>query len=76
MFLHVVGHNQRFRVIHQSFRRSIEAIRRIFHQVLFAVGELAEIIKPPSTSIHPKIMGSHRWYPFLQVNIIHVNVPI
>jgi hypothetical protein len=24
MFLHVVGHNQRFRVVHQSFRRSIK----------------------------------------------------
>ena len=28
MFLHVVGHNQRFRVVHQSFRRSIETIHR------------------------------------------------
>ena len=66
MFLHVVGHNQRFRVVHQSFKRSIETVSRIFHQVLFAVGELrAEMIKPPSTSIHPKILGSHRWYPFL-----------
>ena len=77
MFLHVVGHNQRFRVVHQSFKRSIETVSRIFHQVLFAVGELrAEMIKPPSTSIHPKILGSHRWYPFLQVNLIHVNVPM
>jgi len=24
MFLHVVGHNQRFRVVHSSFRRSIQ----------------------------------------------------
>jgi len=24
MFLHVVGRNQRFRIVHQSFRRSIE----------------------------------------------------
>jgi hypothetical protein len=47
MFLHVVGHNQRFRVVHQSFRRSIETIHRHFHQVLFAVGELrSEMIKP------------------------------
>ena len=28
MFLYVVGHNQRFRVVHQSFRRSIETIHR------------------------------------------------
>ena len=31
MFIHVVGHNQRFRVVHQSFRRSIETIHRHFH---------------------------------------------
>jgi hypothetical protein len=40
MFLHVVGHNQRFSVLHQSFRRFIVIIHRHFHQVLFAVGEL------------------------------------
>jgi len=33
MFLHVAGHNQRFRVVHQSFRRSIETMHRHFHQV-------------------------------------------
>jgi hypothetical protein len=66
MFLHVVGHNQRFRVVHQSFRRSIETVHRIFHQVLFVVGELrGDMIKPPSTATHPKVMGSPRWYPFL-----------
>jgi hypothetical protein len=65
MFLHVVGHNQRFRVVHQSFRRSIEIVSRHFHQVLYAVGELrAELIKPPTSSTHPKILGSHRWNPF------------
>ena len=35
MFLHVVGHNQRFRVIHNTFRRSMETISRYFKQVLF-----------------------------------------
>jgi hypothetical protein len=68
MFIHVVEHNQRFRVVHQSFRRSIETVSRIFHQVLFAIGELrAEMIKPPSTVTHPKIMGNHGWFPFLKV---------
>ena len=61
MFLHVVGHNQRFRVVRQRFRRSIETVSRHFHQVLFAVGELrADLIKPPSGATHPKILGSHR----------------
>jgi len=26
VFLHVVGHNQRLRVVHQSFRRFIEIV--------------------------------------------------
>jgi len=70
MFLHVVGHNQRFRVVHQSFRRSIETVSRHFHQVLFAVRELkADLIKPPSSATHPKILGSHRWNPFFKVFI-------
>ena len=61
MFLHVVGHNQRIRVVHQSFRRSIETVSRHFHQVLFVVGELrADLIKPPYGATHPKILGSHR----------------
>jgi len=68
MFIHVVGHNQRFRVVHQSFKRSIETVSRIFHQVLYAIGELRnDLMKPPSTVTHPKIMGSHRWFPFLKV---------
>ena len=70
MFLHVVGHNQRFRVVHQSFRRFIETVSRQFLQVLYAIGELRdELIKPPTSSTHPKILGSHRWNPFFKVSI-------
>jgi predicted chitinase len=68
MFLHVVGHNQRFRVVHQNFRRSVETVRRHFRQVLYAVRELRhEMIKPPSLETHPKILGSQRWNPFFKV---------
>jgi predicted chitinase len=70
MFLHVVGHNQRFRFVHQSFRRSIQNVHKHFHQVLYDVGELRnEMIKPASTSTHPKILGSHRWTSYFKVNI-------
>ena len=73
MVLHVVGHNQRFRVVHQSFRRSIETVHMHFHQVLYAIGELRnEMIKPPSTAIHPKVLGSHRWNPFFKVIVKHM----
>ena len=76
MFLHVVGHHQRFRVVHQSFRRSIETVSRVFHQVLYAIGELRnEIIKSPTTATHLKIMGSQRWYPYMQVLVNHVYLP-
>ncbi|XP_012701524.1 uncharacterized protein LOC105914438 [Setaria italica] len=44
MFLHIVGHNQRFRVVHHTFRRSIETVSRYFAQVLYAVGELRDCI--------------------------------
>jgi hypothetical protein len=68
MFLHVVGHNQRFRVVHQAFRRSIQTVHKHFHQVLYAVGELRkELIKAPSPTTHPKITGSYRWNPYLKV---------
>jgi hypothetical protein len=37
MFLHVVGHNQRFNVVHHNFRRSRETISRQFKQVLYDI---------------------------------------
>ena len=48
MFLHVVGHNQRFRVIHQIFRRSMKTVNRYFREILYDIGELrGEMIRPP-----------------------------
>ena len=71
MFLHVVGHNQRFRVIHQSFVRSIETVSRYFREVLYAIGELRnDMIRPSSNDTAPKIMGSSRWYPYFKVQIV------
>ena len=68
MFLHVLGHNQRFRVMHSTFRRSCETISRYFKQVLFAVGELRhEMIKAPTGQTPTKIRDSYRWYPYFKV---------
>jgi hypothetical protein len=56
MFLHIVGHNQRFRVMHNTFRRSIETISRYFNQVLYAIGKLRqEMIKHQSGETASKI---------------------
>ena len=72
MFLHVVGHNQRFRVMHQTFRRSMETICRYFGEVLYAIGELRQEMKrPPSQEITLKIKNSPRWYPYFKVQIKH-----
>jgi hypothetical protein len=69
MFLYVVGHNQRFKVMHNTFIRSIETIFRYFNQVLYAIGELRqEMIKPPSSEIPSKIRYSKRWYPYFKVS--------
>ena len=69
MFLHVVGHNERFRVINLTFRRSAETISGFFQKVLYAVGELRnELIVPPATNVYPRI-GSRRWYPYFKVGI-------
>jgi hypothetical protein len=68
MFLHVVSHNQRFRVVHHPFRRSIQTVHKHFHQIMYAVGELRnEIMKAPSSGTHPKVLGSPRWNPYLKV---------
>jgi hypothetical protein len=69
MFLLIVGHNTRFRALQPIFRRSIEVISRYFKAVLYAVGELrAEMIRPPSTHIHPKIQDNSRFNPYFKVN--------
>ncbi|XBI51080.1 hypothetical protein VPH35_033652 [Triticum aestivum] len=82
MFLHVVGNNQRFRVIHNTFWSSMETISRYFKQVLFVVGELrGEMIRRPSGQTPPKICGSPRWYPYFKdcigtIDDTHVNARV
>ena len=74
MFIHVVGHSQRFRVIHNTFRRSMETISRYFKQVTFAIGEFrGEMVRRPSGQTPPKIRGSPRWYPYFKVSIGNIH---
>ena len=68
MFLHVVGHNQRFSCIKMTIMRSTETISRHFQEVLYAIGELRnELIVEPSSGVPAKILHSRRWYPFFKV---------
>jgi hypothetical protein len=68
MFLHIVGQNQRFRVIQHTLRRSLETVSRYIAQALYAVGELrGELIRSNAEATNPKILGSQRWYPYFKV---------
>jgi hypothetical protein len=68
MFLHIIGHNIRNRVVATNFGRSGETVSRYFNKVLHAVGELQnEYIKSPSTATPTKIAGNPRWYPYFKV---------
>jgi predicted chitinase len=61
MFLHVVGHNQRFTFISLSFRWSTKTISRHFQEVLYAVGELRnEITVPTSSAVPTRIQNIRR----------------
>ena len=56
MFLNVVSHNQRFRVIHNISRRSNETISLYFKQVMYVNGELrGEIMKQFTGQTPPKV---------------------
>jgi len=64
MFLHLLGHNVRFRVIGGRFFRSTWTIHYYFHTVLQAILKLyPEFISPPSSSTPLKILNSSRFYP-------------
>jgi hypothetical protein len=69
MFLHVLGYNRRFRVIHNTWRKSTEIISHYFKQVLFAIGELREkMIKLLSTHTPTKIKDNYQWFPYFKVS--------
>jgi hypothetical protein len=70
MFLNVVCHKWRFRLIHNTFKRSIETISRYFKQAVFAVGELrGEMIKLPIGYTPPQIKSSYKWWPYFKVGL-------
>ncbi|XP_073353743.1 uncharacterized protein [Aegilops tauschii subsp. strangulata] len=82
IFLHVVGHNQRFRIVQNTFRRSMETISRYFKQVLYDVGELiGEMIRSPPSQTPTKIRTSPRWYPCFKdcigaIDVTHVTARV
>ncbi|KAK9989287.1 hypothetical protein SO802_029526 [Lithocarpus litseifolius] len=67
LFLHIIGHNVRFRVIGSRFHKSTKTVHRYFKVVLRGVLKLYRaLIRLPSENTPPKIWDSKRFYPFLK----------
>ncbi|XP_076929423.1 uncharacterized protein LOC143593798 [Bidens hawaiensis] len=61
MFLTVLGHNERFRMVKRRFQHSTETIHRCFHEVLNAMMNFArEVIVPTSSNAIANTSASHR----------------
>ncbi|KAJ9546559.1 hypothetical protein OSB04_019102 [Centaurea solstitialis] len=61
IFLMIIGHNQRYRVLKNRFQHSTQTIHKIFHEVLDKMIIFAkEIIVPTSFNPNPNIPGNNR----------------
>lgn len=68
IFLNIIGHNERNRVIQERFQHSGETISRHFNNVLKAVKSLSrEVLQPPQPTTPPEILNSARYYPYFKV---------
>ena len=67
MFLHLNGHNVRFRVIGGRFYRSIETVHRYFKIVLRGILKLFNlVVKQLNDSTPPEIRYNNRFYPYFK----------
>ena len=70
IFLHIIGHNVRLRVIGSRIYRSTETVHRYFEVVLWGVLKLYRaLIRLRSEDTPPEIRNSRRFYPYFKVNI-------
>ena len=69
IFLHIIGHNVRFRVIGSQFYRSTETVHRYFKVVFRGVLKFYRVlIRLPSEDTPPEIRDSRRFYLYFKVN--------
>ena len=70
IFLHIIGHNVRFRVMGSRIYRSTETVYRYFKVVLRGVLKLYRtLIRLRSEDTPLEIRNSRRFYPYFKVNI-------
>lgn len=68
MFLFIIGHSVRHRVVANRFQHSTETVSRYFKEVLRAVCRLGkELIRPDSTELPDSIKSNHKYYPWFKV---------
>ncbi|KAL6502688.1 hypothetical protein OROHE_024341 [Orobanche hederae] len=67
IFLNIVGHNERNRVIQERFQHSGETISRHFNNVLKAIKSLShEFLQPPPLTTPSEILTNNRFYPYFE----------
>ncbi|KAM6579085.1 hypothetical protein CsatB_030922 [Cannabis sativa] len=67
IFLNIIGHNERNRVIQERFQHSGETISRHFNNVLKAVKSLSrEVLQPPPVNTPSEIIVNNRFFPYFQ----------
>ncbi|KAM3283547.1 hypothetical protein P3S67_027192 [Capsicum chacoense] len=67
IFLNIVGHNERNRVIQERYQHSGETISRHFNNVLKAIKSLSrEFLQLPPVSTPLQILESNRFYPYFE----------
>ncbi|KAK9285990.1 hypothetical protein L1049_025193 [Liquidambar formosana] len=68
MFLYILGHNLRLRVIANNFSRSLDTVHRHFLNVLKAVVKLyKDLVKPPGINSSPEIGSNFRtWHNYFK----------
>ena len=70
IFLHIIGHNVRFRIIGSQFHRLTETINRYFKVIFKGVLKLYRaLIRLRSEDTPPEIRNSRRFYPYFKINI-------
>ncbi|XP_031402089.1 uncharacterized protein LOC116211730 isoform X1 [Punica granatum] len=67
IFLNIIGHNERNRVIQERFQHSGETISRHFNNVLKAIKSLSkEFLECPPDTTPPEILRSNRYNPYFK----------
>lgn len=67
IFLNIIGHNERNRVIQERFQHSGETISRHFNNVLKAVKSLSrEFLVTPPLATPPEIISNNRFFPYFK----------